>query len=317
MEEKRMRFIIQEEEAGRSLEKYLKKALPSFPLSLIYKLMRTGKVRMNDVKPKGKERLKTGDSVLLLVPQDLLPEVKKHKKPIPFKKTFPLAPYILYENEKILVLNKPEGIPVHIGSKHHGDSLIDALLGYLPPKPDNQFRPSFAHRLDMDTSGVLVAGKTLTALQEVTDYFREKEHIQKSYVALVHGHLEPKEGSFTFPLLTEDQGKKKTRVDAAGKPAITHYKVLHYPTPDLTYVSLTPLTGRTHQLRVHLAHAGYPIVGDDRYGIREKDLIFKKANRYIRLFLHAEKLTFKKPLKSTKEREFVAPVPKTFLRFTS
>lgn len=209
-------------------------------------------------------------------------------------------PQIIYQDKQILVINKPAGMVANRAESVKTETVQDWVEGVVPlPKNVDEIfksRSGLAHRLDKDTSGVMLIAKTPEALMELMRQFKDRE-VEKTYLALVHGKLDPKEGNITLPLGRMQGGRHKFGVDLSGKVSKTSYKVKkHYQGYSL--VELYPKTGRTHQIRVVLKHLGHPIVGDTKYVGRKRaktDSLWCK-----RQFLHAAKITFAHP--KTKKR---------------
>jgi 23S rRNA pseudouridine1911/1915/1917 synthase len=208
---------------------------------------------------------------------------------------------IVYEDDDILVINKPAGMVVHPAPGHSSGTLVNALLHHVPNLNINgNQRPGIVHRLDKDTSGLLVAAKHDVALGNLIEQMKNRE-TTKIYLTLLEGNLQPPAGIIDAPIGRDPAQRKQMDVVSRGKPARTHYKVLQYLTQH-TYVEARLETGRTHQIRVHFSHLSHPVVADTIYGRRKPSLNLKRQ------FLHAHRLGLKLP--STGEyREFEAPLP--------
>lgn len=199
---------------------------------------------------------------------------------------------VLYEDECLLVLNKPAGLVVHPAAGNWRGTLVSALLhrwGGAPPEGMDPLRPGLVHRLDKDTSGVMVVAKDAATLAELGRQFRKRE-VEKRYVALVRGRMPSQRGVLDSPIGRNPIHRKQMAVRIGGRAAVTKYEVIAAGR-DVTYVRLFPKTGRTHQLRVHLAALGHPIIGDAVYGgsrAQKETIIARQA-------LHAERITFTHP----------------------
>jgi 23S rRNA pseudouridine1911/1915/1917 synthase len=207
---------------------------------------------------------------------------------------------IIYEDNDLLVVDKPAGLPIHPAPGHYSHTLVNAILAYLPslPESDESLRPGIVHRLDKDASGVMVVAKNSVAQANLINQFKSRT-VVKAYLVLVKGHLIPDEGVIEAPIGRDPRNRKRMAVVAEGKEARTQYSVIKY-IGDHTLVEVRPETGRTHQIRVHLSAIGYPVVGDSAYGVKSPYL--------SRPFLHARRLGFKLP-STTEYVEFTSSLP--------
>lgn len=202
---------------------------------------------------------------------------------------------IIYRDALMLALNKPSGLPVHKGAGKKMATLEDYLddLRFGLPK-----RPELAHRLDKDTTGCLILGRNKVALKRLSELF-QNHHIEKTYIAIAHGTIADDNGDINLPIAKKSGDKKSWwgKIDENGQSALTHYKVLARSST-ATLVQLTPITGRTHQLRIHLQALGHPIVGDQIYGKREKEysLCLHCYEMVVPLYAKKEKITLHAPL---------------------
>ncbi|MBX3461288.1 MAG: RluA family pseudouridine synthase [Planctomycetes bacterium] len=300
-------FTITADEAGQRLDRFLRKLLDDVSLSAIYKLVRTRQVTVNQRKAQPEARLAVGDVITFhQAAQD------RHLKPKLRDRTFSKRRdfKVLFEDEHIIAVNKPPGLLVHAGDRGDDrDTLIDQVTGYLLEqpqqapeglrdfvKPSPTFAPTLAHRIDRETSGVVLVGKTLAAAQALAAMLKKRE-ISKTYLALALGGLPAREGTIDVPIERKQDGKgRRRKVEAgAGRRAVTHYRVLaqrgHF-----TLLELDLETGRTHQIRAHLAHIGAPLVGDDEYGDRKRNRHAAETLGIRRQFLHAARVHFMHPL---------------------
>ncbi len=211
---------------------------------------------------------------------------------------------IIFEDSSLLVIDKPAGLVVHEGNGQAGEMLVDMLKKYLPPASAGLERFGLLHRLDKDTSGLLLVAKTAKYFHYLKDLFR-RHQIAKEYLALVHGRLSPRQGIIQIPLGRDAITRTKFGPDRQGRAAETAYEVIDY-FKGFTYLKVTPKTGRTHQIRVHLASLGYPIVGDTTYGRKDDTLTSRQ-------FLHAHRIKFTDL--DGRRREFVAPLPNSLKEF--
>lgn len=278
--------------AGRRLDKYLRSQLKGVPAGLIFKLLRGGKIRVNGRKVEGGYRIQEGD--VLKMPPIVVED--KPQQAAPDHLVRQLNDAIVFEDEELLVLDKPSGLPVHVGTGHTG-GVIEALRADRPHEPDLDL----AHRIDADTSGLLVLTKTPAMLRYLSDLFASGEKVRRKYHAVVQGAWPGKLTECTAPLKRTATGMK---VDAAGSEALTRFQVRKRFGGTATLVEAELITGRKHQIRVHTSHAGHPIAGDRKYG----DAAFNRTLPSNELLLHATEVSF--PLLDGRELTFTSPVPK-------
>lgn len=278
---------ISAEEAGQRIDNFLRTQLKGVPKSMIYRILRKGEVRVNKKRIKPEYKLQAGDEVR--IPPVRVAEREEAAVSPRLERVASLTAAILYEDEYILVLNKPSGTAVHGGS---GLS-FGVIEGLRALRPEARFL-ELVHRLDRDTSGVLLVAKKRSALRSLHEQLREKG-MQKDYLALVRGQWPSHVKAVQAPLLKNilQSGERIVRVSSEGKPSETRFKV-EERYAFATLVKASPITGRTHQIRVHTLHAGHPIAFDDRYGEREFDKQLS-ATGLRRLFLHAAALSFMHP----------------------
>jgi len=278
---------ISADEAGQRIDNFLRTHLKGVPKSMIYRILRKGEVRVNKKRVKPEYKLEDGDQVR--IPPVRVAEREEDAVSPHLQKVAALEHVILYEDDHILVLNKPSGTAVHGGS---GLS-FGVIEGLRALRPDARFL-ELVHRLDRDTSGVLLVAKKRSALRSLHEQLREKG-MQKDYLALVRGQWPSHIKSIQAPLLKNilQSGERIVRVNSEGKPSETRFKV-EERFDIATLVRCSPITGRTHQIRVHTLHAGHPIAFDDRYGEREFDSQLSGTG-LRRLFLHALSLRFTHP----------------------
>ncbi|AUX93077.1 23S rRNA pseudouridine(955/2504/2580) synthase RluC [Mixta gaviniae] len=278
---------ISEEEAGQRIDNFLRTQLKGVPKSMIYRILRKGEVRVNKKRIKPEYKLAAGDEVR--IPPVRVAEREEAAISPKLDRVASLAGAILYEDDYILVLNKPSGTAVHGGS---GLS-FGVIEGLRALRPEARFL-ELVHRLDRDTSGILLVAKKRSALRSLHEQLREKG-MQKDYLALVRGQWPSHLKVVQAPLLKNilQSGERVVRVSSEGKPSETRFKV-EERYAHATLVKASPVTGRTHQIRVHTLHAGHPIAFDDRYGEREFDKQLASTG-LRRLFLHAAALSFTHP----------------------
>lgn len=277
---------IDEDMAGQRIDNFLRNQLKSIPKSMIYRIVRKGEVRVNKKRIKAEYKLKAGD--LVRVPPVTIEE-NSHDEPVvstKLNKVAELESHIIYEDDHMLVLNKPSGIAVHGGSGLKFGA-IEALRAL---RPEARFL-ELVHRIDRDTSGILLVAKKRSALRHLQAQFREKT-VKKFYFALVMGQWKTSCKFINAPLL-KNEVNSIVRVNPKGKPSETRFKVIER-FEQATLLQASPITGRTHQIRVHVQYAGHPIAWDDRYGDRRFDAYTSKVG-LNRLFLHAANIRFVHP----------------------
>lgn len=283
-----VQFIdISDDEAGQRIDNFLLAKLKGVPKSMIYRIIRKGEVRVNKGRIKPEYKLIAGDQVR--VPPVRVAEREEAPVSAKLDKVSALADCILYEDDAILVINKPSGTAVHGGS---GLS-FGVIEGLRALRPEARFL-ELVHRLDRDTSGILLVAKKRSALRALHEQLRLKQ-MQKDYLALVRGHWQSHTKVIQAPLLKNilQSGERVVRVSPEGKPSETRFKV-EERFDNATLVKASPVTGRTHQIRVHTLHAGHPIAFDNRYGDKQFDSQLADTG-LKRLFLHASALKFTHP----------------------
>ena len=280
-------LTISEDEAGQRIDNYLLAKLKGVPKSLIYRILRKGEVRVNKGRIKPEYKLQNGDVVR--VPPVRVSE--KNTTPISknLNKVASLESHILFEDDYLLVLNKPSGIAVHGGSGLNF-GVIEALRAL---RPEARFL-ELVHRLDRDTSGILLVAKKRSALRNLHEQLRVKT-VQKDYLVLVRGQWQSHVKVVQAPLLKNElaSGERIVKVSEQGKPSETRFSI-EERYQNATLVKASPVTGRTHQIRVHTQYAGHPIALDDKYGDKEFDKYMQDLG-LNRLFLHAFSIRFEHP----------------------
>ena len=275
---------------GVRLDKYVGEKCLEVSRTYAQKLIGEGFITVNDRVVKAGHKLNPGDRVNIVIPppppSPLLPEA------IPLN--------IVYEDNDLLVIDKPAGLAIHPAPGHPSHTLVNAILSYLPDLPDagDLLRPGIVHRLDKDTSGVMLVAKNRVAQANLINQFKARS-VVKAYLVLVKGHLTPERGVIEAPIGRDPANRKRMAVVTEGREARTEYQVIKY-IGNYTLLEVRPETGRTHQIRVHLLAIGYPVVGDAVYGV--------KSTYLSRQFVHACRLGFKLP--STGEyAEFTSELP--------
>ena len=282
-----MELIIKE--SGIRLDKALAD-LTELSRSQANEAIKNGNILVNGKAVKAKYSVKEGDLVTYDLPE---PEVLEYEA-----EDIPLD--IVYEDDDVAVVNKPQGMVVHPSVGHTSGTLVNALMYYIHDLSsiNGVVRPGIVHRIDKDTSGLLMIAKNDRAHQALAEELKDKKSLRK-YLAIVHGNISNDRGVIEAPIGRSEKDRKKQAVMAKGKPAVTHFKVLER-FGNYTLVELTLETGRTHQIRVHMAYIGHPVAGDPLYGPRKT----LKGNGQ---FLHAQTLGFTRPTTGESLRFSVEP----------
>jgi 23S rRNA pseudouridine955/2504/2580 synthase len=304
----KLEYKVSADAAGQRLDKFLRKRLETLPLSHLYKLVRTKKVRVNGARAEIAQLLQQGDEIIVHVLQAAQPPPKEPR-------AVPQEFGVLYEDEHLMVCDKPAGLAIHPGTGITGPTLVDEVRAYLERQgqkiPEGEYKPSPAHRLDRETSGVVVVAKTRQAMVRLTEMFTEGEP-DKTYYALAKGRFQKETGSIDLRLPEHQQTQaSKAQRGPNLQTALTHWRKL-VGGPEATLLELTIETGRTHQIRRHLEAIGHPVVGDTKYGDFPFNRVAQRQWGLKRMFLHSARLSLAHPI--TKKRlAFVAPLPTELL----
>lgn len=279
--------------ATMRIDKLVAEMIPQVSRAQAKAGLTAGRITVDGAAVKPKEQPAMGSHVHVEIPDpqpiDLTPEA------------IPLD--IVYEDADVLVVNKPQGMVVHPAPGHPNHTLVNALLAHSPLSSINgQLRPGIVHRIDKDTSGLLMVAKNDHAHHSLSDQLQAKTNLRE-YVAIVHGNFKEDQGVIRAPLGRSLKDRKKQAVVADGRPAVTHFRVLERY-GDYSLIACRLETGRTHQIRVHLAYIGHPVAGDPLYGP-------KKTLKGNGQFLHARELGFKQPT-TGEELDFTVPAPAIF-----
>ena len=306
-------FKVNNNFAQKRIDRVLRAIFPKVPLSKIYQSLRTKKILLNNRKVKENTHVQENDEIKIFLSDQW--HIKKEspskqlellKKSNFYKKSLK----ILWEDEDLLVLDKPSGIPVHPGTNHYqGKTMIDLASAYLQKA---EFLPKLVHRLDIDTSGALLFAKNNLSLQNLNQQMREKQ-CTKKYYALVNGIYKKEQGTIRTKLERTNSKNKSTKIiiaksNSKAKLAITHFKVEKKYQEQVSLMSVSLETGRMHQIRVHFKSQDHPLIGDDRYGDFSLNRQFKKQFDLKRIFLHAYFLSFSHP-KNKKKIIIKSPLP--------
>ncbi|MCR4907278.1 MAG: RluA family pseudouridine synthase [Lachnospiraceae bacterium] len=288
-------FSVPEESDGLRLDVYLSEELSEISRSYISKVIRSGGVFLRDRAGKASDRVRSGDSVRLSLPENSVPEVEAENIPLD----------ILYEDEDVIVVNKPKGMVVHPAPGHYTGTLVNALLWHCHDLSGigGVSRPGIVHRIDRDTTGSLLVCKNDYSHRKISEALREHS-LTRLYETVVYGGFSEEEGVIDAPIGRHIRDRKRFAVSADGRRAVTRYRVIEHM-GNYTRLECRLETGRTHQIRVHMAHIGHPVVGDELYS---------KASFPVRTdgqVLHARTLGFCQP-HTGEYIEIEAPLPEYF-----
>jgi 23S rRNA pseudouridine1911/1915/1917 synthase len=295
---------------------------------LIQRMIERGEVLLNGAIVKAGHKVKTGDTIEIDLEKLEKESILEYERKIPKPEEIPLD--IIYEDDDILVVNKPAGMVVHPACGNYSGTLVNALLNYPgflskfnePRTPNNDqresrarsrdeprlMRPGIVHRLDKDTSGIMVVAKTASAHRKLSKQLKNRT-VTKKYIAVVKGIVDLDEGFINVPIAHDKKDRRKMAIDEEGKEAITYYRVIERNrNKNFTVLEARPKTGRTHQIRVHLSHIGHPVLGDKLYN-------GPVVGGLLRYALHAESISFIHPTKNS-PMEFSAKIPPDLLIFT-
>ena len=312
-------LIIDKNHANQRIDKYLKKLLCQAPSQLIYKMLRTKDVKVNGVKVKENYILKEDDEVSLFLYEDRFQEYTRPQTIFDLKIEFD----VLYEDEQILVVYKPAGLLVHEDINEDMNTLDHQVLTYLyqkgeyDPKDSLGFTPGPVHRLDRNTSGIVIFGKTMQALQALNEMMKKRHCIEKTYLTICKGYITSQE---LIGYVKKDSNQSLMKIvsqDTQG--ALKMHTIIEsvISSKDYSLLKVKLVTGRTHQIRIHLASVRHPVIGDRKYGDFECNRIMKKKYRLDHQFLHAYQICFVKPigcLKYLQNKVITCPLPKELLK---
>ena len=276
--------------AGLRLDKFVGARCPELSRTHAQQLIQDGFITVNSNTAKSSLKLNPGDKIEVVIPPEPAPHLEAEN--IPLK--------IVYEDADLLVIDKPAGLAVHPAPGHPSHTLVNALLHYLPSLAEDadNLRPGIVHRLDKDTSGLLVVAKNRLAQANLSQQFKDRV-VKKTYITLVNGKLTPEKGFIEAAIGRDPSHRQRMAIVNEGREARTEYRVIRH-IGDYSLLEIKPETGRTHQIRVHLAAIGFPVVGDATYGLKSPHL--------PRQFLHASKIAFRLPSTGTTV-EFESPLP--------
>ncbi len=267
-------IVIKKNDSGQRLDKFLTKKFKNLPISMMYKLIRKKRITVNRKRAKENQILEENDLILIFAPDDVISDTAP--KHIATKGKISVA----YEDENILIAEKEAGLLVHSDTQEEGDTLIDRITAYLIsreeyiPENENSFAPALCNRIDRNTEGLVIVAKNASALREMNEIIKDRL-IEKKYLAVVHGAVNPKNGEIKL-FLEKDSKDNLVRVKnhetKNAKASVTRYKtVAETQNRELSLLEVELITGRTHQIRASFAHIGHPLLGDGKYAVNKKD----------------------------------------------
>ncbi len=289
-------FAAEADDVGKRIDVFAAENYEELSRSGLKKIIDTGGVTVNNKTVKANYKLRTGDIVTMNIPESVPLEIIPQNIPLD----------ILYEDDDVIVINKPQGMVVHPAPGHYTDTLVNALLYHCGDSLsgiNGIMRPGIVHRIDMDTSGVIMAAKNNNSHRSLALQLAEHS-ITRKYNAIVYNNIKEDEGTIDKPLGRNPSDRKKMAVVPGGRRAVTHYRVLDR-LGKFTYIEAQLETGRTHQIRVHMTYAGHPLLGDSVYGPKKQPFNLKGQ------VLHARVLGFVHPV-TGEYMEFESPLPEYF-----
>lgn len=302
MEEYQIDIDTENENIGARIDKYLSDELNHCSRSYVQKLLEAGSIKVNDKVVKANYKLKSGDSIYICIPEPEELEIKAENIPLD----------IVYEDDDIIIVDKPKGMVVHPAPGHFEGTLVNALMYHCKDtlsSINGIMRPGIVHRIDMDTTGLVVACKNDASHRVMADKFKIHD-ITRVYTAIVYNHFNEQSGTIDKPITRHKTDRKKMTVadvPAQGRRAVTHYRVLEKLSHNFSLIECRLETGRTHQIRVHMASISHPLLGDTLYGPKTK--LFKTEGQV----LHAGTLGFMHPITGN-YMEFHSELPEEFMR---
>ena len=292
-----MNIKINKENVGKRIDSFIPIVQKDISRSMVQKLIEQNDIKVNGKKTKHSYKLKLNDEIEIIIPE--AKEIDLKAQDIPLE--------VIYEDNDIIVINKTKGMVVHPANGNPDGTLVNAVMNLCKDSLSGiggEIRPGIVHRLDKDTSGAIIVAKNDNAHIALSEQLKNHE-IKKTYLALVRGIIKENEATINMPIARSKKDRKKMDVDKDGKEAITHFKVLERYKNKYTLLQINLETGRTHQIRVHLSHIGYPIIGDEVYSNGKNEWNVSGQ------CLHAWRLEFKHPI-TGKKISLEAEIPEYF-----
>ena len=291
-------IIVQDGEENVRIDSFVSNKISDLSRTMIVKLIESDNIKVNGKSQKPSYKIQAGDKISIEIPE--IKEVDLKAQDIPIN--------IIYEDNDIIVINKEKGMVVHPAEGNWDGTLVNAIMAHCKDSLSGiggELRPGIVHRLDKDTSGILIIAKNDKAHINLSEKIKNHQ-VEKTYIALVRGIVKENEATINMPIGRNKNDRKKMAVEKDGKSAVTHFKVLErFPKDNCTLLEVKIETGRTHQIRVHLSHIGYPVIGDTVYS--------NGKNKWgvVGQCLHAKSLKFKHPI-TGKEMKVEAELPQYF-----
>ncbi|MCF6465763.1 RluA family pseudouridine synthase [Clostridium sp. Cult2] len=311
--------IINKNDSDQRLDRFLRKYLPKAPKNFIYKMIRKKNIKLNDKKANPDAIILEGDTIQLYLADETIEKFRDQAK---IRRNH-LIPNIIYEDENIILINKPVGILSHSANKEYGNNIVDSMVHYLyekgeyNPRVEKTFTPAICNRLDRNTSGIIIGAKNSLSLREINNSIK-KRNINKYYKTIVEGVIN--KDMVIEGFLSKDGELNKVEITDKGKVESkkiwTGIKVLD-TSSQYSLLEIELITGRTHQIRAHLASIGHPLIGDVKYGNKNTNKYFRDKYDLQSQFLHGYKIKFKKLneyLGYLNEKEFIAKANEKFLK---
>jgi 23S rRNA pseudouridine955/2504/2580 synthase len=287
-------ILVDKNESDQRLDRFLKKYLANAPQTFIYKMIRKKNIKVNDGRSQPETTIFEGDKIQLYLSDETIDKFTLKKTEIKSK----LIPNIIYEDNNIILINKPAGVLSHGASKEFEENIVDSMISYLiqkgdfVPRIEKTFTPSICNRLDRNTSGIIIGAKNYQSLKAINEAIKNG-HIRRFYKTIVKGNVKEEKREEGYLIKDEDKNKVEIYKDdiEGSKKVTTHIKPLQNKN-GYSMLEIELITGRTHQIRGHLASLGYPVIGDRKYGDRKTNMTFNEGAGLDNQLLHAYKVEF-------------------------